>query len=173
MSISCGTLARTTGWSVSSAVHMIGSAAFFAPDTRTSPRSGCPPIMRSLSTRFPLFGGQRAHRQRMDFLAHALAERRVHQLMALHAAPSRELAGDDQRLEMLPVADDFHVFARESGLDSRLHALRRHHSMPQLVPGPEQLKADQADDQKAYPDHRQTGVRRHVGGAEEAVGQGG
>src|SRR6266481_5895894 len=122
-----GTLVRATRWSVSSAAHMIGSAAFFAPETRTSPCSGRPPVMRSLSTRFPLLRRQRAHRQRVDFLAHALAERRVDQLMALHAAPSRELAGHDQRLEMLAVADHFHMLAGEPRRDSRLHAFRRHH----------------------------------------------
>ena len=53
----------------------------------------------------------------MDFLAHALAERRVNQLMALHAAPSRELAGHDQRLEMLSVADHFHMLAGEPRRD--------------------------------------------------------
>src|SRR5712691_9530393 len=169
MSTRRGTLVRATRWSVSSAAHMIGSAAFFAPETRTSPCSGRPPVMRSLSTRSPLLGRQRTHRQRMDFLAHALAERRVDQLMALHAAPSHELAGHDQRLEMLSVAGHFHMLAGESRRDPRLHAFRRHHSIPQSVPRPEQPEADQADDQKAYPDYRQAGIRRHVGGAEEAV----
>src|SRR5712691_3558239 len=164
-----GTLVRATRWSVSSAAHMIGSAAFFAPETRTSPCSGRPPVMRNLSTRFPLLGCQRAHRQGMDFLAHALAERCVDQLMALHAAPSRELAGHDQRLEMLSVPEHFHMLAGEPRRDPRLHAFRRHHSIPQFVPRLEQPEADQADDQKAYPDHRQARIRRHVGSAEEAV----
>src|SRR3989454_8611963 len=164
-----GTLLRATRWSVSSAAHMIGRAAFFAPETRTSPCSARPPVMRSLSTRFPLLGCQRAHRKGMDFLAHALAERRVNQLMALHAAPSRKLPGYDQRLEMLSVADHFHMLAGEPRCDPRLHAFRRHHSIPQLVPGLEQPEADQADDQKAYSEHRQAGVGRHVGRAEEAV----
>src|SRR3979490_3164224 len=122
-----GTLVRATRWSVSSAAHMIGSAAFFAPETRTSPCSGRPPVMRSLSTRFPLLRRQRAHRQRVDFLAHTRAERRVNQLMALHAAPSRELAGHDQRLEMLSVADHFHVLAGEPSRDTRPYCFRRQH----------------------------------------------
>src|SRR5437667_5508959 len=104
-----GTLLRATRWSVSSAAHMIGRAAFFAPETRTSPCSGRPPVMRSLSTRFPLLGCQRAHRKGMDFLAHALAEPRVNPLMALHAAPYRESSGHDTRAEMLAVPDHCHM----------------------------------------------------------------
>src|SRR5688572_14266760 len=106
---------------------MMGSAAFFAPDTATSPSSGRPPWMRSLSTRAPLLRGQRAHRQRVDLLAHALAERAVHQLMALHAILARERAGDDERLEMLAVADDFEVLAGNTCRDSLLDAVRGHH----------------------------------------------
>src|SRR5207245_11448337 len=128
-----------------------------------------PRVMPGLSTRFPLLWRQRTRGQRVDFLAHALPERRVNQLMTLHPAPPRELAGHDQRLEMLAVADHFHMLAAEPRRDSRPHAFRRHHSIPQLVPGLEQPEAGQADSQKAYPDHRQAGMRRHVGSAEEAV----
>ncbi len=38
--MSRGTLESASGFSVRSAAHMIGSAAFFAPDTATSPSSG-------------------------------------------------------------------------------------------------------------------------------------
>ena len=41
-SMSRGTFSSASGASVSSAAHMIGSAAFFAPETRTSPASGRP-----------------------------------------------------------------------------------------------------------------------------------
>src|SRR5262245_13830955 len=99
VSISWGTFDRRSGLSVSSAAHMIGSAACFAPEIRASPSSDRPPRMRSLSTGLPLLRGQRAHRQRVDFLAHALAERRVNQLVPLHAITAGELAGNDQRLE--------------------------------------------------------------------------
>ena len=34
------TLVRVSGFAVSSAAHMIGSAAFFAPEMRISPSSG-------------------------------------------------------------------------------------------------------------------------------------
>jgi hypothetical protein len=91
---------------------MIGSAAFFAPETRTSPSSGRPPRMRSLSTGAPFLWRERTHRKRVDLLAHALAERRIDQLVALHAAAAGELRGDDERLEMLAVARDFDVLAR-------------------------------------------------------------
>src|SRR5882672_3842066 len=89
-SISCGTLVRRSGCELRSAAHMIGSAAFFAPETRTSPSSGRPPRMRSLSTGAPFLRGERAHGERVDLLAHALAERGIDQLVALHAvAPGK------------------------------------------------------------------------------------
>src|SRR2546425_12491445 len=97
-SMSCGTLESRKGCSLSSAAHMIGSAAFFAPETRTSPSSGRPPRMRSLSTGAPLLRRERAHRQRVDLLAHALAERGVDELVALHPAAAGEFGGDDERL---------------------------------------------------------------------------
>jgi len=48
-SISRGTLESASGFGVSSAAHMMGNAAFFAPDTVTSPSSGPPPLILSLS----------------------------------------------------------------------------------------------------------------------------
>src|SRR3954470_12076710 len=103
-SISCGTLARRSGAALRSAAHMIGNAAFFAPETRTSPSNGRPPRRRSLSTGAPLLGRERAHRQRVDLVPHALAERGVHHLMALHAVAAGEVGRDDQCLEVLAVA---------------------------------------------------------------------
>src|SRR3989442_2316064 len=126
-SMSCGTLESRSGCELSSAAHMIGSAAFFAPETRTSPSSGRPPRMRSLSTGAPLLRRERAHGQRVNLLAHALAERRIDQLVALHAAAAGELGGDDERLEMLTVARHLDVLAGEPGLDSLLYAFRRNH----------------------------------------------
>src|SRR5690349_6583708 len=127
VSMRCGTFARRSGLSVRSAAHMMGNAAFFAPDTRTSPSSERPPWMRSLSTRFPLLRCERAHRKRMDLLAHALAEHRIDKLVALHAIAARELVGNDQRLEMLAVADHFDVFARKSRGNALLDALGGDH----------------------------------------------
>src|SRR5256885_4217307 len=126
-SMSCGTLARRSGSALRSAAHMIGNAAFFAAETRTSPSSGRPPRRRSLSTGAPLLGRERAHRQRVDFLAHALAERRVHELVALHAVAPGELGRDDQRLEVLAVAQDFEVRAGEARPDALLDAFGRAH----------------------------------------------
>src|ERR1700694_3774083 len=97
-SMSCGTLDSARGRALSSAAHMIGSAAFFAPETRTSPSSDRPPRMRSLSTGAPLLGRQRAHGQRMDLLAHPLTERAIDELVPLHAAAPAELRRDDERL---------------------------------------------------------------------------
>ena len=88
-----GTLVSASGFAVSSAAHMIGSAAFFAPETRTSPSSGRPPVIacQLIHRLLPLLGRERLHRQRVDLLAHALAERRVDELVALHAALAGEL----------------------------------------------------------------------------------
>ena len=68
-----GTRVSLSGFALRSAAHMIGSAAFFAPETRTSPCKARPPVMRSLSTGLPFRRRERAHRERVDFLAHALA----------------------------------------------------------------------------------------------------
>src|SRR5689334_13314912 len=99
---SCGTFSRRTGSSVSNAAHMSGRAAFFAPETRTSPASGTPPSMTSLSMR--LLGREGLHGQRVDLLAHALAERRVHHLVALHPGLAPERIAYDHGLEMGAVA---------------------------------------------------------------------
>ena len=48
----CGTLSTCSGSEVRSAAHMMGSAAFFAPEMGISPCSGTPPSMTSLSTRY-------------------------------------------------------------------------------------------------------------------------
>jgi hypothetical protein len=63
----------------------------------------------------------------VDLLAHAFAERGVDELMALHAVAAGELVRDDQRLEVLPVADHFDVLAGERALDALLDAVRRDH----------------------------------------------
>src|SRR5689334_14474008 len=128
-----GTLARRSGSAVSSAAHMIGSAAFLAPETRASPSSARPPRMRSLSIGAPFLGRERAHRQRVDLFAHALAERGIDELMALHAALPGELRRHDERLEMLPVADDLDVLAGEAVGDALANALRIDHAGSQLL----------------------------------------
>src|SRR5207248_10891858 len=125
--MSWGTLARRSGSAVRSAAHMIGSAAFFAPETRTSPSSGRPPRRRSLSTGAPLLRRERAHRERVDLLAHAIAERGVDELVALHPVAAGELLRDDERLEVLAVARDFDVLASEARLDALLDAFGRDH----------------------------------------------
>src|SRR3981189_3493900 len=99
-SISCGTFESASGRALRSAAHMIGSAAFFAPEILTSPSSLRPPEMRSLSTAWPRLGSEVFHRQRMDLFAHAIAERRIDHLVALHPAAAFESGGDDHRLEM-------------------------------------------------------------------------
>src|SRR5712691_4354774 len=101
---------------VSSASHISWSAAFFAPETRTSPERGAPPPMMSLSIR-GFFGRERMHRQRVDLAAHALAERRIDELVALHWALAAERLAHDQSLEMLTVAHDPYPGALKPLLD--------------------------------------------------------
>src|SRR5436190_16797572 len=122
-----GTLRSRCTPGVSRVAAITGSAAFFDPEMRTVPWSGLPPRTSSLSTGAPLLRRQRLHRQGVDFLAHALAERCVDQLVALHAAPAFEFLRHDDRLEVLAVADHLDVLAREPGFDSLFHAFRRHH----------------------------------------------
>src|SRR5688572_13366374 len=122
-----GTLLSASGFAESSAAHMMGSAAFLAPEMRTSPSSGRPPVILSLSTGLPLLRRKRAHGKRVDLLAHALAQRLVDELVALHAAAAGEFARDHERLEVLPVADHLDVLARQPALDARLHAFRSNH----------------------------------------------
>src|SRR3970040_605936 len=104
MSMRRGMFLSDKGRSESSAAHIMGSAAFFAPEMATSPSSARPPVIRSLSTRIPLLGRNRAHRQRVDLLAHALAQRRIHQLVALHAVAAGTLSRYDERPQMLHAA---------------------------------------------------------------------
>src|SRR5688500_9941279 len=113
---------------------MIGSAAFFAPDTRTSPSSGRPPWMRSLSTRARLLRRQRAHRERVDLLAHPVAECGIDELVALHAVLPGEIGRHDDRLEMLAVADHLDVLAGEFRLDALLDAVGSDHQFLSLYP---------------------------------------
>ena len=63
---------------------------------------------------------QRRHRQRVDLLAHAVAERRIDELVARDARQAANASRDDQRLEMLAVAGDVDVLAGEAGFDRRL-----------------------------------------------------
>ena len=63
----------------------------------------------------------------MDFLAHAVAERGIDQLVTLHAALAGKVAANDEGLEVLAIADHLEVLASEPGLDSRLDAFRSYH----------------------------------------------
>src|SRR5256712_13515886 len=104
-SLRCGTLESVSSSLVSNPAHMSGSAAFFAPETRTSPESATPPWMMSLSIR-PSLGGKRAHRQRMNLPAPALPGRRINELMALGPAIRSGSVGHDAPLQRLYVASD-------------------------------------------------------------------
>jgi hypothetical protein len=74
----------------SSVAAMTGSAAFLAPEIGTEPSQRAAAVMSSLSILLRLFRRQRLHRQRVDFLPHAVAQRLVDELVPLHAALARE-----------------------------------------------------------------------------------
>src|SRR5262245_2547509 len=127
-SMSRGTLPSLSGRSVSSAAHMIGSAAFLAPETVTWPSSGRPPVILSLSIGFlPFVRRECLHGECVDLLAHALAERGVDELVALHPAAPGELARNDERLEVLAVADHFQMLAGNPARYAFLHAFCSDH----------------------------------------------
>lgn len=109
--------------------HNIGSAAFLAPETRTSPESGTPPWITSLSTTVrrlllsPLFGRECTHRQGVNFLAHTFAKRAIDDLVLLDTILVAKLGADDDGLEVLTVTDDFDVFTDEIFQNVRLYGL--------------------------------------------------
>src|SRR4051812_31325186 len=82
-SLRWGTLPTVTGSAARIAPARIGSVAFFEPEIFTSPSSGTPPLICSLSIasapRF--FGRERLDRHRVDFPAHELAEGPVNELV--------------------------------------------------------------------------------------------
>src|SRR5258706_15366642 len=104
-SFNCGRFATRSGAEASSEAARIGSAAFFAPATRTSPASATPPCMESFcmdfgtgragtvrepsSARCPFFRRIGLHRQLVDLLAHAHAERFEYELVLAHARQPR------------------------------------------------------------------------------------
>jgi hypothetical protein len=92
---------------------------------RISPDSGTPPLISSLSMRAlalrPIFRGQGLHGQRMDFLAHAIAQRLVYELMALHPGFTTEGFAHDDGFEVLAVPDHFQMLALEMVFDIALY----------------------------------------------------
>src|SRR5574340_783441 len=115
MSRRCGTFPSCRGSAVSRLAVRIGNAAFFAPEMRTSPASGLPPWISSasMSAAGPVFGGVGFHRQRVDLRVHAAAERIVDQPVLLDHVLAGKGRTDDHRLEMLAVAVQLDVVARE------------------------------------------------------------
>src|ERR671910_345671 len=118
----CGTLPTETVPSASKVAARIGSAAFLAPEMRTSPASGAPPWICSLSTGAGFLRGEHLHAQSVDLATHARAERAVHELMTLQGALALELRGDDDGFKMRVVRRaDAHLRTGQPGLDQRLN----------------------------------------------------
>src|SRR5688572_19076758 len=112
----CGTLRMVTGPSASSAPAMIGRVAFLAPEMRTSPSRGMPPLICSLSTErsrvrrarqfaasgelLKLFRGQGLDRKCVDLASHQGPECLVDELVPGDGPQSGELGSDHLRGEM-------------------------------------------------------------------------
>src|SRR6266540_6956783 len=90
--------------------------------------------MMSLSIRRHLFGREGAHRQRVDLLAHPIAEHCVDELVALDRALAAEGLAHDQGLEMLTVAQDPYPGALKPLFDMALHLLGSDHQRLNLYP---------------------------------------
>src|SRR5690606_9086928 len=106
-----GTFSRVMSSLLSSEAHKMGKAAFLAPEMAISPSRRFPPVIDSLSIRIRsvFVGGKGAHRQRMNFCLHALAQRGIDQLVASDASLAFEGGADDKGFEMRAVAGDFDV----------------------------------------------------------------
>src|SRR5215471_523269 len=126
-SLRCGTFESVSSSPVRSAAHISGNAAFFAPETRTSPDRGTPPWMTSLSIR-GFVGGKRTHRKGVDLRSHSLSQSGVDELMSLDPALAAECLAHDERFEVLTVPCDAHLGALESFFDIAANLFRRHHA---------------------------------------------
>src|SRR5262245_1752780 len=121
----CGTLPTETGPSASSVAARIGNAAFLAPEIRTSPSSGVPPCICSLSMAcgdlLALVGRVRLDAQGVDLATHTGTKGRVDQLVTLERPLARKLRCDDHGLEMgVIVGSDLDARAGQSGGDHGL-----------------------------------------------------
>ena len=63
----------------------------------------------------------------MNFLAHAVAQRLVDQLMLLDLALAGEGRADNHRFPVMAVARDFNMLAVEAGEDGLFDAVRSNH----------------------------------------------
>ena len=63
----------------------------------------------------------------MNFLAHAIAQGTVHQLMPLHARLAAKGLAHDHRFEVLPVADHFEMLTWQVIFDVALDVLWSNH----------------------------------------------
>src|SRR5690242_19959127 len=112
------------------AAHRIGSAAFFAPEMRISPDSGTPPLINSLSIALPLspfFRSEGLHGQRVNFLAHAIAQHTVYQLVPLHARLAAKRLAHDDGFEVLTIANHLEILTWQLIFDVTLDVFWSNH----------------------------------------------
>src|SRR5690242_5090397 len=157
---------------------------------RTSPASGTPPLMTSLSigslSLRPILGGQGLHGQRVNFLAHAIAERSVHNLMPLHAGFATKRFTYDQGFEVMTIADHFEMLTLQMVFYIAFDVFGSDHGhllmlnepailaiapslVPKLVPGLEQPHAQSREQEQAGDDDTDAHLGSDIANAEEAV----
>ncbi len=64
----------------------------------------------------------------MDFFAHTVAERTVHELMLLHFVFAAKRGADNHGFKVMAIAADLQPFAIETFCDIRLHLFGLHHT---------------------------------------------
>jgi hypothetical protein len=103
--------------------------------------------MISLSTALsllPFLGRKRLHGKRVYVFPHAIAERRVHELMLPHFWQAPETRAHDDGVEMPPIAGNFNVIALQTVLDALFDELGSHVDLrAELVAGADQKKGQQ------------------------------
>src|SRR5690606_33618906 len=121
-----GTLPTLTGSDASRVPHRIGSAEFLAPEMAMAPSSRAPPVMSSLSNersapRSPgarLFGRQGPDGEGVDLVAHAIAQRPVHEPVPGSRPQPGECPGNDDGLEVRAVGARYpHLRVRDARAD--------------------------------------------------------
>src|ERR1700722_2661233 len=132
-------------------------------------------MRRETSAWLPFGRRQRLHAQCMDFLAHPVAERPIHELVTRDQSFAFKRIADNGREKMLAVAFNFQMLASEAASNVFLHLFRgrQHGSLQELVTqfvtACQQPHGDQREHDENPADNAETRERTYVGHAEEAI----
>src|ERR1700690_1052843 len=109
----CGTFDTVTGPSANRQPARIGRVAFLAPEMRISPSSAIPPLICNLSTSLPCVFVRSKHLkcERVNFVAHGRAQRRIHHLVALYGFLADKCRRNDDGLEVHVIVAGHHRLA--------------------------------------------------------------